>query len=162
MADFGTNAEDAPVLRFADVSRVHEAGASRVVSLEHADLTLHAGEFVAIMGPSGSGKSTLLNLAGGLDLPTEGRVFVDGVDLTKLDMSFRITIFCRHLVQWRTCRFRLSWMDGRRGRLMMRQWRHCAKRALKISPTAGRRICRAVRLSAWPSPVPWSVHGGFC
>ena len=44
---------------------------------------------------------------------------------------------------------------------MMRQWRHCAKRALKISPTAGRRICRAVRLSAWPSPVPWSVHGGL-
>lgn len=87
MAGFGTNAEDAPVLRFADVSRVHEAGASRVVSLEHADLTLHAGEFVAIMGPSGSGKSTLLNLAGGLDLPTEGRVFVDGVDLTKLDAA---------------------------------------------------------------------------
>ena len=54
MADFGTNAEDAPVLRFADVSRVHEAGVSKVVSLEHADLTLHAGEFVAIMGPSGS------------------------------------------------------------------------------------------------------------
>ena len=45
---------------------------------------------------------------------------------------------------------------------MMLQWRHCAKRALKISPTAGRRICRAVRLSAWPSPVPWSVHVGFC
>ena len=89
MADFGTNAEDAPVLRFADVSRVHEAGASKVVSLEHADLTLHAGEFVAIMGPSGSGKSTLLNLAGGLDLPTEGRVFVDGVDLTKLDAAQR-------------------------------------------------------------------------
>ena len=41
------------------------------------------------MGPSGSGKSTLLNLAGGLDLPTEGRVFVDGVDLTKLDAAQR-------------------------------------------------------------------------
>lgn len=60
-----------------------------MTSLSHANLLVHAGEFVAVMGPSGSGKSTLLNLAGGLDLPTEGKVFVEGADLSELDAAKR-------------------------------------------------------------------------
>jgi putative ABC transport system ATP-binding protein len=49
------------------------------------NLTIDPGEFMAVMGPSGSGKSTLLNMIGALDRPTEGKVFLNGVDLSKLN-----------------------------------------------------------------------------
>ncbi|OXN01719.1 ABC transporter ATP-binding protein [Bifidobacterium vansinderenii] len=78
-----------PILAMHDVSRVHGEGARRVNALLHANLVLHPGEFVAIMGPSGSGKSTLLNLAGGLDTPTSGHVLVEGRDLAALNVAER-------------------------------------------------------------------------
>jgi ABC-type lipoprotein export system ATPase subunit len=55
-----------------------------VRALDGVDLTIERGEFVAVMGPSGSGKSTLLNMLGALDLPTEGKVLVNGQDLAKV------------------------------------------------------------------------------
>lgn len=69
---------DEVLLRLRDVSRVHGQGPVRVRALDRVDLTLRAGELVAIMGPSGSGKSTLLTIAGGLDAPSEGDVEVEG------------------------------------------------------------------------------------
>ncbi|MFE7588895.1 ABC transporter ATP-binding protein, partial [Kitasatospora sp. NPDC057512] len=71
----------APVLRLANVTRVHGRGAAEVHALRGIDLAVHPGEFVAVMGPSGSGKSTLLTLAGGLDQPSDGEVLVEGVAL---------------------------------------------------------------------------------
>jgi putative ABC transport system ATP-binding protein len=67
------------------VSRTHGTGENLVHALVDADLTIDAGELVAIMGPSGSGKSTLLNLAGGLDAPTAGEVLVEGTVLASLN-----------------------------------------------------------------------------
>ncbi len=66
------------ILRLDDVSRVHGEGATAVRALAGVTMDVHAGELVAVMGPSGSGKSTLLNVAGGLDAPTGGRVFIAG------------------------------------------------------------------------------------
>jgi len=60
------------------LTKVYGAGETRVVALDHVDLAIEPGEFVAVMGPSGCGKSTLLNLMGGLDTPTEGSVVLDG------------------------------------------------------------------------------------
>ena len=79
-------------LELHDVTRVHGKDARRVTALSHANLTLRPGEFVAIMGPSGSGKSTLLNLAGGLDVPTQGHVLVEGRDLATLSVAERAAI----------------------------------------------------------------------
>ena len=63
------------------LSKVYAAGETEEVrAVNGIDLEIERGEFMAIVGPSGSGKSTLLNLIGGLDVPTDGHVFIDGVD----------------------------------------------------------------------------------
>jgi len=66
-----------PLVRLSGVRRVFENG--RVVALDHVDLAIARGEFVAITGPSGSGKSTLLNMLGAMDLPSVGSVHIDGI-----------------------------------------------------------------------------------
>jgi ABC-type sugar transport system ATPase subunit len=68
-----------------------------VRALDGVDLKVAAGEFVAVVGVSGSGKSTLLHMLGGLDTPTEGRVMVDGHDLSGMNDE-RLTIFRRRNV----------------------------------------------------------------
>ena len=60
------------------LTKIYGTGDTAVVALDHVDLDIEAGEFVAVMGPSGCGKSTLLNLIGGLDTPSEGSVVLDG------------------------------------------------------------------------------------
>ncbi|MFI0407749.1 ABC transporter ATP-binding protein [Actinomadura sp. 3N508] len=69
-------------LRLENVRKVYGAEGNRVVALDGVSLSLPSGSFTAVMGPSGSGKSTLLQCAAGLDRPTEGRVFVDGAELS--------------------------------------------------------------------------------
>jgi putative ABC transport system ATP-binding protein len=75
------------VLELRRVGRVHGSGEAQVHALADVDLTVEAGELIAIMGPSGSGKSTLLNVAGGLDSPTSGDVIVTGQRLGGLSRS---------------------------------------------------------------------------
>jgi macrolide transport system ATP-binding/permease protein len=73
-----------PLLALAGVSRRYRTGDKEIAVLRDIDLTIEAGEFVAIMGASGSGKSTLMNLLGCLDRPSEGRYRVGGVDVGEL------------------------------------------------------------------------------
>ncbi|GAA3114807.1 ABC transporter ATP-binding protein [Streptosporangium carneum] len=86
-----------PVLRLADVSRVHGEGPQAVRALRGVSLDAAAGELIAVMGPSGSGKSTLLNLAGGLDTPTSGTVVVEGTPLSNLSAGELAGLRRRHV-----------------------------------------------------------------
>lgn len=71
------------VLQTTSLRREYQMGRESIVALGGIDISIQKGEFVAIMGPSGSGKSTLLNLLGGLDQPTNGKVILDGHDLSE-------------------------------------------------------------------------------
>jgi len=79
------NTPDRHLIQTEGLTKVYSDGSLQVPALRGIDLTIHAGEFTAIVGPSGSGKTTLLNIISGLDKPTEGRVRLDGKPVS--DMS---------------------------------------------------------------------------
>ncbi len=72
------------LIQAENLTKVYGTGDTAVVALDHVNLTVNPGEFVAVMGPSGCGKSTLLHLLGGLDRPTDGNVSIDGQLLAKM------------------------------------------------------------------------------
>jgi putative ABC transport system ATP-binding protein len=67
-----------PLIRFAGVQKVYGEGEAAVAALAGVDMTINAGEFVAVLGPSGSGKSTAMNILGALDTPTHGHYYFNG------------------------------------------------------------------------------------
>ena len=77
------------VIELRGVTKVYGEGASEVHALHEVDLTVLAGELVAVMGPSGSGKSTLLTIAGSLEEPSTGEVRIDGVALSAMSRNDR-------------------------------------------------------------------------
>jgi putative ABC transport system ATP-binding protein len=77
------------VLQMREIIRIHGSGETEVHALRGISFSARSGELVAIMGPSGSGKSSLLTLAGGLDRPTDGTVWVEGVELGSLSHASR-------------------------------------------------------------------------
>ena len=85
------------VLEVEGLTKVYGQGENRVVALDHVSFQVKKGEFVAIVGASGSGKSTLMNLVGGIDFPTEGKVFIEGKNIYELNESER-AIFRRRNV----------------------------------------------------------------
>ncbi len=78
-----------PVLEAKNLYRLYAQGKQSVAALKDVSFRVEPGQFVAFTGPSGSGKSTLLNLLAGLDVPSSGSVFLDGVDLATLDEKHR-------------------------------------------------------------------------
>ncbi len=81
------------LVRVEDVTKTFPSKGEDVTPLDHLDLDVHRGDFVALMGPSGSGKTTLLHLIAGIDRPTAGRVVVGDVDVA--------TLSSRRLARWR-------------------------------------------------------------
>jgi putative ABC transport system ATP-binding protein len=86
-----------PVLRVSHVRKSFESDGTPIRALRRVDLTIAAGEFVALTGPSGCGKSTLLNLVAGLDVPSDGDIELAGVALRGLDESDRARLRRRHV-----------------------------------------------------------------
>lgn len=85
------------ILKCEGVRKVYGSGDNQVVALDRIDLSVEKGEFVAIIGASGSGKSTLLHILGSVDKPTEGKVIIDGTDLSNLKQA-QSAIFRRRKV----------------------------------------------------------------
>ena len=85
------------ILRCENVRKVYGARNNQVVALDHIDLSVQKGEFVAIVGASGSGKSTLLHILGSVDQPTEGKVLIEGTDISSMNRT-QAAIFRRRKV----------------------------------------------------------------
>ena len=85
------------ILKVENLRKEYGEGNSRVIALDGVDLTINRGEFVAIVGPSGSGKSTLLHIIGGVDSPNDGKVYIDGNDISKYS-SKELALFRRRKV----------------------------------------------------------------
>ena len=82
------------LLEVRSLSKTYGSGNTAVHALKNANFSVQKGEFVAVVGQSGSGKSTLLNMLGGLDTPTEGKVYIDGKDILSMDDN-ALTVFRR-------------------------------------------------------------------
>ena len=85
------------VIELRNLFRHYKMGEETVKALDGVDLKVRRGEYISIVGPSGSGKTTLFNLIGGLDKPTEGSVFIDGVDISQLDAYELAWLRCRKI-----------------------------------------------------------------
>ncbi|MCI6675322.1 MAG: ABC transporter ATP-binding protein [Clostridiales bacterium] len=85
------------VLRCDGVKKIYGSGDNQVIALDRIDLSVEKGEFVAIVGASGSGKSTLLHILGSVDKPTEGKVIVEGTDISTMNRT-QAAIFRRRKV----------------------------------------------------------------
>jgi len=96
MGEKGLAEEDAAVIA-EGVKKHYYIGGATVRAADGVDLMIAKGEYVSIMGPSGSGKTTLFNLVGGLDKPTEGRIFIDKTDISKLDAYELAWLRCRKI-----------------------------------------------------------------
>jgi predicted ABC-type transport system involved in lysophospholipase L1 biosynthesis ATPase subunit len=96
-------ANGAAIVRARGLTKVYRTGEVEVHALRGVDLDLFEGELVVMLGPSGSGKSTLLNILGGLDTPSDGRVFFRDEELTAVSES-ALTEFRRRRRPSRTSR----------------------------------------------------------
>lgn len=85
------------LLKVEDISKIYGDGENEVKALDHVSFSVQKGEFVAVTGPSGSGKSTLLHILGGVDRPTNGKVWVEGVDIGQMNET-KLAIFRRRQV----------------------------------------------------------------
>jgi len=161
------------ILELVGVSRVYRQGTIEVVALQDVSLSVEPGELVAVMGPSGSGKSTLLNVAGGLDRPSSGEVFVDGTELSSLSVG-GLAVIRRSSVGYVfqelnlvgnltaaenvALPLELGGVSARKSKVLALETLALVGMAdgLPASPIS----CQEANSSGWLSPGPWSGHDG--
>lgn len=85
------------VVRVKSVTKTFKLGTEEVKALKGISLEINKGEYISIMGPSGSGKTTLFNMIGGLDKPSEGKIYIDEVDAAQLDAYELAWLRCRKI-----------------------------------------------------------------
>lgn len=85
------------ILKVENLTKTYGNGDMKINAVDHINFSIEKGEFVAIVGASGSGKSTLLHLLGGVDRPTSGKVYIDGVDIYSLSDD-NLAIFRRRQI----------------------------------------------------------------
>ncbi len=85
------------ILRCENITKIYGTGDTTVRALDGVSFSVEKGEFVSIVGPSGSGKSTLLHIIGGVERPTDGKVWIDGTDIHSLNED-RLAIFRRRQI----------------------------------------------------------------
>ena len=147
----------APLIRLRGVTKTYGQGTIAFLALKGIDLTVQAGEFVAVMGPSGSGKSTVMNLLGCLDTPSSGEYLFDGTADQTLGGDPRPRQPRRHLgfvFQALTLRARTSAQENVELPLLYRGEPAAARHA------AARAALAQVGLAGWESHTPAELSGG--
>src|ERR1017187_8685554 len=89
--------QESIVVSTQGLTKVFQVGDRKITVLKNISMQIPRASFTVICGPSGSGKTTLLNILGGIDRPTEGKIFVSGQDLTDKDENFLYDFRCSHV-----------------------------------------------------------------
>ena len=146
------------ILRTEDLKMIYRVGKVDVNALRGVNLSVAAGEFVAVMGPSGCGKSTLLHILGGLLKPSSGRVIVDGEDLAAMSDAAR-TDLRRRKIGFVFQRFNLFPTLTAEGNLKLAERIH-ANGKPGVDDEARREILRLLRLENKMAHKPLELSGG--
>ena len=146
-----------PLIQLQGVSKRYGSGANALMALQHIDLAIDEGEFVAIMGPSGSGKSTAMNILGCLDTPTAGQYLFKGAHVEALSRDQRARLRRRYLgfvFQGFNLLARTSALENVELPLLYRGDAAGARRTAAIA------ALQSVGLGGWERHTPAELSGG--
>ncbi|HLM55665.1 MAG TPA: ABC transporter ATP-binding protein [Pyrinomonadaceae bacterium] len=147
------------ILKAENLVKVYRVGSVDVPALRGVSLDVEEGEFLAIMGPSGCGKSTMLHLLGGLLTPTEGRIEIDGEDLTAATDATRTDIR-RRKIGFVFQRFNLFPTLTAEGNLRLAEGIHGGADNKKGDPERRREVLRLLKLEDKMHHKPLELSGG--
>ena len=147
----------APLIALKNVTKVYGEGATALQALKGIDLTIEAGDFVAIMGPSGSGKSTLMNTLGCLDTPTSGEYLFKGVHVETLTRDQRARLrrlYLGFVFQGFNLLARTTAQENVELPLLYRG------ESAKVRHAAAAKALQSVGLEGWEHHTPAELSGG--
>jgi putative ABC transport system ATP-binding protein len=153
----GTSIQGLALIEFKDVTKVYGNGQAAVQALDHVDLDIGQGEFVAMMGPSGSGKSTCMNILGCIDTPTRGNYRFSGVTVEELSRDQRAVLrrgFLGFIFQGFNLLNRTSALENVELPLIYRKVSAKARRVQAMEALS------AVGLEKWAHHTPGELSGG--